>query len=308
MDQTFDHQHHYLKAVDNDNNIAAVLPLYEMNSRLFGHFAISLPYVNYGGVLTDNEHAGQAILEYCEKLGQELKFTHILFREYENKIYDWSCEQHKVTMLLELPKSAEMLWKQIGSKRRAQVKRPEREGSKVRIGKIEMLNDFYKIFSRNMRDLGTPVYSKSWFRNILTVFYNETFIVLIYLKDRPVAAGFLIKHGARMEIPWASSLKEANRYGVNMLLYWEVLKHSISLGCDVFDFGRSSKDANTYRFKKQWGGTPKQLYWYIWTRDGKEAPRLDPNNKKYTQAIKLWKKLPLPVANAFGPGIVKFLP
>ena len=38
------------------------------------------------------------------------------------------------------------------------------------------------------------------------------------------------------------SNRDFNRYGVNMLLYWEALKFSIESGCRVFDFGRSTRD------------------------------------------------------------------
>ena len=111
-----------------------------------------------------------------------------------------------------------------------------------------------------------------------------------------------------MEIPWASSLREFNRFSVNMLLYWESLSYSIEQGCQFFDFGRSNKDAPTYRFKKQWGAEEKQLHWYQWTPEGEEAVRLDPQNSKFSLATKAWQKLPVPIANLIGPGIVKNIP
>ena len=308
MEQVFPHKHHYLKATDTDGSIAAVIPLFEIKSLLFGHYALSLPFVNYGGILSDSDEASFAIIDYLEDLGSTHNLSHILMRESERKSISWSGEEHKVSMLLQLPEEEEMLWSALGSKLRAQIKRPIREGAEGRTGGIELLDDFYSVFSRNMRDLGTPVYSKKWFLRLLEVFPEETSLVVTYLEDRPAAAGFLIQHGSQMEIPWASSLREYNRFGVNMMLYWEVLKYSISKNCTIFDFGRSSKDANTYRFKKQWGSEPHQLYWYNWTPSGASMPQLDPNNSKYAKAIAVWRKLPVPVANFFGPGIVRYLP
>ena len=95
---------------------------------------------------------------------------------------------------------------------------------------------------------------------------------------------------------------------VRAWLYWEVLKYSIEQGCTTFDFGRSSKDSNTYRFKKQWGAEAQQLHWYNWVPSGQSTPKLDPSNSKYTRAIEMWRKLPLPVANLLGPHIVRSLP
>ena len=37
-------------------------------------------------------------------------------------------------------------------------------------------------------------------------------------------------------------------------------------------------------------------------------PQLNPHNPKYALAIKVWQRLPLAVANALGPHLVKNLP
>ncbi len=55
-----------------------------------------------------------------------------------------------------------------------------------------MLTDFYTVFVRNMRELGTPVYSQNFFREVLEVFPDHTRIITVYLKEQPVAAGFVI--------------------------------------------------------------------------------------------------------------------
>jgi len=76
----------------------------------------------------------------------------------------------------------------------------------------------------------------------------------------------------------------------------------------VFDFGRSSRDSNTLRFKKQWGAQPHELYWHYWLPEGRELPALNPNNPKFRLMVEAWKRLPLWVANRLGPGIVKDIP
>jgi hypothetical protein len=93
-----------------------------------------------------------------------------------------------------------------------------------------------------------------------------------------------------------------------MLLYWEVLKYAIDKHYTQFDFGRSSKDAGTYRFKQQWGAQPRQLYWHYWLKDGITLPALNPENPKYALAIKTWRQLPLSITIWLGPLIVRNLP
>ena len=93
-----------------------------------------------------------------------------------------------------------------------------------------------------------------------------------------------------------------------MLLYWEALKHAIEQGGRRFDFGRSTTDSGTYRFKRQWGAQPTQLYWHYWLPRSAALPALNPDNPKYRLAIRLWQRLPLAVANRLGPRIVRYLP
>ena len=148
-------------------------------------------------------------------------------------------------------------------------------------GREEELDNFYSVFSTNMRDLGTPVYPKKFFRNILDAFPEESQICTIYSKDTvPVASGFLMGYKNNIEIPWASSIRSYNKHSPNMLLYWSLLKFSCKKGYRVFDFGRSTQDGGTYRFKKQWGSKPVQIYWYYWMKNNGNLPVLNLSNPK----------------------------
>jgi hypothetical protein len=117
-----------------------------------------------------------------------------------------------------------------------------------------------------------------------------------------------LSHKDRLEIPWASSLREHNFCSPNMLLYWSALEFACDRGDRVFDFGRSTPGEGTYRFKEQWGAKPVPLYWHYWLRDGGALPELNPGNPKYRIAINLWKRLPVGLTRLIGPPIVKNLP
>jgi hypothetical protein len=93
-----------------------------------------------------------------------------------------------------------------------------------------------------------------------------------------------------------------------MLLYWEVLKAAVEKGYTIFDFGRSTRDGGTYRFKKQWGAVEYPFYWHYWLRHGPELRQLNPTSAKFRVAVKLWQRLPLSLANRLGPALVKSLP
>lgn len=297
----------YLAAVDTAGEWRGVLPLVQLESALFGRYMVSLPFVNYGGLLAHDRDVSRMLVEHAGELAGRRALSHVEFRHTEREL-DLPVRTDKVAMLLELPPSADALAKSLGSKRRSQINRPRRENPEVIFGGAELLPEFYAVFSRNMRDLGTPVYAVSMFADILGRFPHDAELAVIRVAGEPAAAGFLLCSGERMEIPWASTRREYNRISINMLLYWEVIVRAIGKGLRLFDFGRSTVDSGTYRFKRQWGAEPRQLTWHYWLQKGREIPQLNPGNRKYRLAISAWKRLPLGVANALGPLIVKHLP
>ena len=294
-------------ARDADGVIRGLLPLARLESRLFGRYAVSMPCGNYGGALADDPRTGEALMAAAGEHARALNLGHIEFRDPEPRASHWPVRSHKAILRRTLPDSAQALWSELPSKLRSQVRRPGREGATAVAGGIELLPDFYRVFARNMRDLGTPVYGIGFFRTVLD-HYPDAELVLVQHDGEPVAGGLLLAHGDSLEIPWASSLRSHNRLGVNMLLYWRCLERAIERGCSTFDFGRSSVDSGTYRFKRQWGAEPAPCYWHYWLPDERPLPELSPDNPKYRLAIRLWQRLPLPVANRLGPHIVRNLP
>jgi FemAB-related protein (PEP-CTERM system-associated) len=221
---------------------------------------------------------------------------------------DLHARQHKVRMLLALPSEAKSAWDGLDRKVRNQVRKAEKAGLTAREGGAELLDAFYDVFSRNMRDLGTPVYSPDFFREVLRAFPETARVFLVEHGTRPVAAGITIRHRDGLEVPWASSLREYRADCPNNLLYWQIIQHAIGEGLRVLDFGRSTPNEGTFHFKKQWGAEPSPLYWeYILM--GGEAPKdLSPKNPKFGAAIAVWKRLPVSVTTALGPHIVRSIP
>ena len=248
------------------------------------------------------------LVDEAVRMAKDLKVQHIEFRQEGSLNNGFPEKTHKVSMRLGLPDSSEDLWKSFPSKLRSQIKVPQKAGMTFKVGRHEELENFYKVFSVNMRYLGTPVYPKYFFGNILESFPENTWIATVYLGDAPVASGFLAGFKNRLEIPWASSLRKYNRFSPNMLLYWTCLKFACEQRYGTFDFGRSTAEESTYKFKEQWGATPSPMIWSYWVRGEGNLPDLTPRNSKYKLAIGIWKRLPLPVTKILGPRIIKNIP
>jgi len=308
ISKVFGHRTYYLMAWDEEGMVQGVLPLVQTKSPLFGCFLTSMAFFNYGGVLANNNHSSDSLLKKAAELAKEVGAAHIEIRQAQPIATDWPVRSRKVSMRLPLPSDYETLLKAYPSKLRSQIRRAQKEGMDVRIGGEELLEDYYHVFARCMRDLGTPVYEKRFFRSIVETFPKEVRLCVVSLKGTPLASGLIYGFRNTLEIPWAASDKRFSRLAPNMLLYSAVLEFACREGFKEFDFGRSSVDSGTYRFKQQWGAQPRQLYWYYWLAGGRVIPELNPDNPKFKAAIYVWQHLPLPVTNLIGPHIVKYLP
>jgi serine/alanine adding enzyme len=303
FERAFGHRPIYIVA-RRGSAIRGVLPLVQINSRLFGRSLTSLPFLNYGGVLADDQQAAEALVTAAAEIARAARCPHVELRHQLRRFPHLADKQHKVSMLLSLKGVG---WDSLDKKVRNQIRKAQKSELTVASGGLELLPHFYAVFARNMRDLGTPVYGRAFFVEILRSFPGQAQLHVVYVGGRPVAAGLTYHHRRTLEIPWASSVREFNHLCPNHLLYWTVIERAIALQCEVFDFGRSTPGEGTYKFKEQWGALPLSLHWEYVLLDG-ELPNASPTNAKYAAAIEAWKRLPLAVANALGPHIVRGIP
>jgi FemAB-related protein (PEP-CTERM system-associated) len=294
-------------AARREGAIVGVLPTALLNSWLFGRALVSLPFLNYGGILADDDAAARALLDAAMDTARARRCDHVELRHFHRHFDDLPCKQHKVTMTLSLRAPA-ALWDGLDRKARNQVRKAQKSGLTYREGGSELLDDFYAVFARNMRDLGTPVHGPQFFAEVLRGFPGRARIHVVSLEALPVAAGLTFETRGTVEIPWASSVRDFNSLCPNHLLYWSMLEGASARGCSTFDFGRSTPHEGTYKFKEQWGALPVPLYWEYGLLAGRELPNASPTNPKFRIAIAMWKQLPLGVANRIGPLIVRAIP
>jgi serine/alanine adding enzyme len=308
LEQGLGHTPYCLEAVQ-DGETRGVLPLAYVRSLLFGRFLVGLPYLNYGGVLADDEATANLLIGRAVELAGRLGVRHLELRhERPTEHPDLTARlTSKVHMRLALPATPGQLWDRLSAKVRNQVRKGQKSGLVAAWGKENLLDEFYEVFSQNMRDLGTPVYGRRLFAAILRHFPERAELCVVRAEGRPAAAGLLLHGWGITEVPSASSLRRYNPTCANMLLYWHLLERTVQRGQQVFDFGRSTVDSNTYRFKKQWGAEPAPAEWQFHVRRGAVGD-LRPENPRYQRFIRIWQHLPVSLTRVFGPRIVRGIP
>jgi FemAB-related protein (PEP-CTERM system-associated) len=285
------------------------LPLTFVNTPLFGRFLVSLPYLNSNGVIAESPDVQSALVSRAVELADELGAKHLELR-HETPLEHpalTATNTSKVHLRLPLPACPDQFWKGLDAKVRNQVRKGERNGFDVRWGGPELVEPFYAVLSENMRDLGTPVYGRNLFDTILEAFPADAELFVMSAGEKPIAAALLLHGPGVTEVPTASSLRAFNPTCANMLMYRHLLDRAVARRQKVFDFGRSTADGPTFRFKRQWGAEPHPAAWQYHVRAG-DAGQMRPDHPRYRRAIELWQRLPVKVTQVLGPIIVRGIP
>jgi serine/alanine adding enzyme len=306
----FGHRSWYLMAQD-EAKTRGVLPLVEMKSSLFGHFFVSLPFLDYGGIVADAPEYETALATAAADLAKRRGAHHVELRQSSATAKcteaGWKLRQHKAALVIPLNADAGTHWSALSSRLRGKVRKAEKSGATFSVGSAEELEDFYRLFGLNMRDLGTPVYSRAFFQNILQ-FAKDAAVLMVRRKGRPAAGAIALRRGERVELPWICSDYSQSSFCMNEYLYWNAIQWACRSGVREMDLGRCSIDGGTFRFKMQWNPKVRSLFWYYWLAPGSELPEFSANNPKYALAVRCWKRMPLPLANRAGPWIVRNIP
>jgi FemAB-related protein (PEP-CTERM system-associated) len=292
-----------------DGQTCGWLPLALVRSWMFGRFLVGLPYLNHGGVLADSEAAARALVDRAVGLAERLNVRYLELRQGRPMPHPTLVLRtgDKVNMGADLPATVGELWKRFPAKVRNQVRKGQKNGATVAWGRHELLDEFYDVFCRNLRDLGTPVYSRALFAGALTQFPDRTELAVARLGGRPAAAALLLHGWGVSEVPSAALLRACRPSNANMVLFWQLLGRAVERGQGRFDFGRSSRDSSTYRFKAQWGAVPEPADWQYYPRQGNLGD-MRRDNPRYRRLIRLWQHLPVGLTRLLGPPIVRGIP
>lgn len=304
IERAFGHRTHFLYA-QNDDVITGVLPLAEIKSALFGHSLVSLPFCVYGGIAATSEAARIALDQHAQALAAKLGVGHLEYRNLQRQHADWHCKDLYVTFRKSISADLDENMNAIPRKQRAMV----RKGIKASLrGEIDHgIERFFSAYATSVRNLGTPVFSRRYFELLREVFGADCEILTI-LKDHEVVASVMSFYFRDEVLPYyGGGTLAARAVAGNDFMYWDLLCRAAARGCRVFDFGRSKRETGAFDFKKNWGFEPQPLFYETQLHRARAVPDHNPLNPKYRRFIKVWQRLPLPVANRLGPLIVKNL-
>lgn len=297
---------YYLTAM-REGRVTGILQLIEQKSLLFGHHLCSLPWFDASGILAETSDDSDALIARADELRRDTGSLWVELRQERSAARELPVREDKVTLRVSLAEDSEAMWSQLKSKVRNKVRKAQKAEWVDSDGQAEVLDAFYAVYSRTMRDLGSPAHSIGLFREILDAFPAEARIFVVALDEQVHAASFVFHDGRTLRVPWSGSDFRYRQLAGNRALYWNMLAWAADHGCSVFDFGRSTRDSGTYGFKREWGAEEVQLHWQFVMDAGQSMPDLNPDSGKYKKMVACWRKLPLWLTRLLGPRIIRKL-
>jgi len=289
------------------DDVVGVLPLVHVRSRIFGHVIASMPFVNFGGVAASDQATARKLIDAACQHAKESRCDYLEIRT-THPLEGLPQRTDKVSMTVDLLPDPDELYKSFTAKHRKNIRAALRNRIEVRSGGHELLPHFYETLADSWHGLGTPLYRRRYFDDILRLFGNDIRIFVAYHDGVPIATALNGHHLDTVEGMWAGVRQSSRSLQPNYVLYWEMIRDACLRGFRHFHLGRSTKDSGATAFKEKWLAKPKQLYWNYSLVRARDVPMLSPSNPKYQFGIKLWQRAPRVAVQSMGPILARLIP
>ena len=306
--ETYGYEVHRFEAVKNDE-VEGMLVLTHVRHPIFGNYLATAPFGSYGGFAYSCPEARDALLDEARRLADELgvEYAVVRFLDDGNSVTaPWVKNPIYSTYLLDLPKNADALWDDFGSKHRKHTRQALRKGFQADFGHLELLNDAYEVLARSMHELGSPYHARGYLRRMAKLFGDQLeFLVVRDAEGALAGAAVLIYQDGVASSLHANILRDFGSDYIGEFLYWSMIEHGCQKGMRVFDMGRSLKGSGNESFKTKW--RPREVplsYWYYLPKGG-AIPEINQKSAKFQLAIRVWKRLPAFVVRALGPSLIR---
>jgi len=305
IEATYRYLPQYLLAED-DEGIRGLLPLFLVSTLITGRALISTPFAVYGGILSEDAAAREALRESAEELSRKLRVQYTELRNaWPEQTIGWLPVERYATFTQRIAQSPDEILAALPRETRRMTRRALECGYETTTTRD--IDEFLKLYLANLRKLGTPAFPRLHFENLM-LHFPDAEIREIRLEGKVVAAVLNFYHGERVLPYYGASNPEFNRFNPNNFMYYDVMCEARAKGLAEFDFGRSKLGSGSYAFKTRWGMTERSLPYEMLLVGRSELPNISPTNPKYETAIKAWSKLPLWVTNLAGPYLIRMFP
>lgn len=306
VERTLGHATRY-RCAWRGRDLVGILPLVHVKSRLFGDALISTAFTTGGGIVADDDEAARALADDAAELGQRFAVDFVELRQGATLALGtaWRAKP-------ELYFGFERTLAASDADNLKAIPRKKRADLRKAIDDRRLVTDanapaeiFFRIYAESLRNLGTPVLPLRFYAAIKATFGDAVEISTVNGPDGPAAALMSFFFKDRVLPYYGGAVPAARRLHAYDLMYWAQMQRAVARGTRVFDFGRSKRGTGAFNYKTYWGFEPKALGYQYRLVKRADLPEINPLNPKYRLMVGTWRRLPLILANRFGPLVAR---
>jgi len=300
---TYHHQPFYLVA-KQDGRISGIFPSFRIKYPFFGDISISLPFAPYGGICADDEQTSLQLFEFMKKSNANDSIRSTEIRSMSQIPDIGTLDISYYSMILSLHSDINAQWSGLRKSMRRYVKKSQSANLEINLIS-KNIEGFFNLYSRTMRDFGTPGHSDQFFKNVFREFPHNARIAQVDHKGDCIASILLLEFKDMIIYGWGASDENFSHLHPNYLLFWNAINEGCSRQFGSFDFGRSMINEGTFLFKTGWGAEPHQLYYHYYPQRTLNTKKTNPKRQVFAA---IWKQLPVLITTKLGPKIRRSVP
>ncbi len=245
--------------------VAACLPLMEVDSLITGRRGVSLCFSDSCGAVADGQEEFQALLQAALAHGRKRKWRYLEFRGerfLEGEVASSCFVNHTLALCRD---TDEMLARVRKSTARG-IRKALKEGVRVQFHQdLEGVLTYYKLHCLTRKRQGVPPQPRSYFVNLHRHLIGRGlgFAVLAYHAGIAVAGAICLHYGSNAIYKYGASDERYQSLRANNLLFWEMITRCAQSGFDSLSLGRTDPDnSGLIHFKDGWGGVRSELRYH----------------------------------------------
>ena len=309
--QTYGYEAVNLAAFEG-GEVVGVLPMVDVRAPLMGRSLVSSAFSVGGGIVTARPDVAVALAKAAEREGRARKVSYVELRaELPTQIPHWSEKSGLyANFSCTIPSNEDENLKMIPRKRRAEVRKAIKrvDAAELRVQENQDTDEFYALYARALRDLGTPIYPRKFIQNLAKNLAPYKCVHTVYDQETALASVFSFVYKDEIAPYYIGTLPQAKRVQAHDLIYWHLMREGAARGKSVFNFGRSKVDSGPFAYKKLWGIEPTMLNYQFCLITQQSLPDVNPNNPKFKLMTNIWRRMPLMATNMLGPIVAPNFP
>jgi FemAB-related protein (PEP-CTERM system-associated) len=298
----------FLMARADDGAIVGVMPAYLSRSAISGAHVTTLD----GGILAAHPAAAATLVEHAREHLIPERAKYFLLRGALRDDGDAHCgDSEYVVSVVDTRQSSDHMWERIKKKTRWYIRQGEKQGFSVRQDpELANIDTFYALYAAHVHRLGTPVMGKGMMRAMVRYLGPQRLRLLLVERSGRIVGGMLMVVANRGFLDLYALVRHDLRdTAAGYLLYWKALELASCEQAAELNLGRSAVGSGTHLFKMKWGGRDEPLVYRYYSAPGTgRVDGLEKYHGKETLVQRVWRRLPLWVANRIGPVVRRQLP